>query len=204
MLYVGLLADYVDTELLRGIARLPARLVLVGPDRSMAESVFGTPLPPNVEALGWLGPGDFERVVSSAWVGVVPYVPAHPRVLKSNPDKVYDYLLGGLMVVATPIDSLTEVPGLMLSQGRGFVDVVRKALDRYSSDVARHQRALGRLYSADAFAGEFLNRLSTLYQPTAMSAVTTGSHTEAFFNINRARQKFRAWRSSRSRGAGSR
>jgi len=159
VVYVGLDHDYVLAPILRGIAGLPVRLLLVGCDSVSAARLFGGRIPPNVEPLGWLQGADFGAAVARAWVGIVPYDSSNPRVIQSNPDKVYDYLLAGLAVVSTPVDALRDVPGVVQAPADRFVNRVRDAVDRFSPSFSETQRAYGAPYSADRFAARFIDMI---------------------------------------------
>jgi hypothetical protein len=156
IVYAGGAHVYVLPVLLRSLAKLPARLLLVGLDRNAAKSVFGTPVPRNVEALGWLSGSAYSRAIARGWVGVVPYDPDHPRVRQSNPDKPYDYLLGGLCAITTPVPALERVAGVSTVQSFELVDAVRAALTSYGPGIRERQRAVGREHSADRYAERFL------------------------------------------------
>lgn len=159
IVYVGLDQAYLVRDLLRGLATLPARLLLVGCDDRAASTIFGGPPPTNVEPTGWLAGDAFARAVCRGWVGVMPYDSAHPRVHQSNPDKVYDYLMAGLRVVATEVPALAQVPGITVAHPDDFISVVRHALQEYGPDVGRRQQELGRAYSPENFASEFMSRV---------------------------------------------
>jgi len=156
IVYAGGAHVYLLRDLLRSLATLGAHVLLPGLDRAAAKSVFGTSLPRNVEPLGWLSGSAYPRAIARGWVGVVPYDHAHPRVRQSNPDKPYDYLLGGLCAITTPVPALAGVDGVCTVAPNQFVDAVRAALGSYGPEVRERQRAAGREHSADRYADRFL------------------------------------------------
>jgi hypothetical protein len=160
VVYAGGAHPYVAREGLRAVARLEARLLLVGCDAADARSIFGGRVPDNVEPLGWLAGDAFARAIGRGWVGIVPYDPEHPRVVQSNPDKPYDYLLAGLTAIATPVPALAGVPGVLTVPPERLADAVGTALAAYGPDVRARQRAAGRLFAADAYADRFIEFLS--------------------------------------------
>lgn len=159
IVYAGGAHIYVLPGLLRTLAKLPARLLLVGLDHTAAESVFGLSIPRNVQPLGWLSGSAYSRAIARGWVGVVPYDPDHPRVRQSNPDKSYDYLLGGLSVITTPVPAIERLDGVRAVRPGEFVVAVRDALASYGPEVRERQRAAGRQHSADRYADRFLSFL---------------------------------------------
>ena len=128
IVYVGLDQPYLLREQVRRLARLPARLLLVGCDARAAFSIFGGPPPGDVEPLAWLNGDAFARAICRGWVGVLPYDPTHPRVRQSNPDKVYDYLMAGLQVIATEVPALVDAPGITTVRPEDLEGAVRGAL----------------------------------------------------------------------------
>ncbi len=162
IVYVGLDQPYLLREQVRRLARLPARLLLVGCDARAAFSIFGGPPPGNVEPLAWLSGDAFARAICRGWVGVLPYDPTHPRVRQSNPDKVYDYLMAGLQVIATEVPALVDAPGITTVRPEDLEGAVRGALAAHGPEVAQTQRQLGTKYSPQRFADEFLLKVVTV------------------------------------------
>lgn len=159
LLYVGGDWEYLDEQLLRDVAMLPAHLLLVGLDPAAARTIWHGELPDNVEPLGWLTGPSFAEAVSRAWVGLIPYDSRNQRVLQSHPDKTYDYLLAGLRVVTTPIEALAEQPGVTIAARGQYRSAVADALSSYGPEVARRQREFGLSHSAESYAQSFMERV---------------------------------------------
>jgi hypothetical protein len=159
VVYVGGDWEYLNAQLLRAVAALPARLLLVGLDAAAARTIWQGAYPANVEPLGWLSGLSFARAVSRAWVGVIPYDSGNQRVIQSHPDKTYDYLLAGLRVVTTPIEALAGQPGITVAESGEFCAMVGDALSSYGLEVSKRQRELGLPHSAESYARSFMERV---------------------------------------------
>ncbi len=159
VVYVGGDWGYLDGQLLRNVAALPARLLLVGLDAAATRTIWRGAFPANVEPLGWLTGRSFAKAVSRAWVGVIPYDSKNQRVIQSHPDKTYDYLLAGLRVVTTPIEALAGQPGITVAEPEEFRSTVADALSSYGPGVAKRQRELGLAHSAESYARSFTERV---------------------------------------------
>ena len=172
IVYIGLDHEYMLSELMRSCAKLPARIILIGCDTNTAKRIFGNTIPGNVEPLGWLAGKEFGRAVARGWVGIVPYDPEHQRVIQSNPDKICDYLLGGLMVVSTPIPEFRARAGVVVANADRFRQSVGDSLDRYSPALASRQREIGLLGSSEAYVERFLRALENWMSGQELQAGT--------------------------------
>jgi len=101
--YVGSVNAALDVTLVRDIAETcqrPVHMIGMGTTGSLGAAVH---------ALGWRAAGDIPFELSDAAVGLVPYV-TDAFGQGVYPTKVYDYLLAGAPVLATPLPSLEELP----------------------------------------------------------------------------------------------
>ncbi len=118
--YVGGLHQWVDQDLLRGVAeRMPdVSFVLVGPEQTDVSTLRGIP---NITLLGQRAHAEVPAYVKAFDVGLVPYKIAD---YTSNvyPTKLNEYLSMGIPVVAT---DLAEIRRFNVHHG----DIVRVAAD---------------------------------------------------------------------------
>ena len=137
--FFGLLAPWVDTNLLRILARaLPqASIVLIGPTWSDFPAPGGAP---NLHSLGPRSYADLPRYAAHFDVGLIPFrqdrLTAHV-----NPLKLLEYLALGLPVVSTPLPDLERVAHVVYQAARSdeFVERVKLALAE-RTPALRHLR----------------------------------------------------------------
>lgn len=126
--FFGLISDWVDVDLIAGIAdRFPdGSIVLVGKvtmDVSQLESK------PNVHLLGQKRYEDLPKYCKSWDVAIIPFK-LNELTLNFNPLKTREYLAAGLPVVSTAMPEV-EVMGqcLIANDVGGFVAQINKALE---------------------------------------------------------------------------
>jgi len=142
-LYGGAAYDWFDDDLLSETARmLPGvEFVLVGPAcRRVASRRF----PPNVTLLGRRSYGVFPRYVASADCAVLPW--RRGRFSEhADPIVLYELLLCGLPVVATPFPAAVERGDLVRTadEPETFAGAVRDALDERDTALAGRRVAFG-------------------------------------------------------------
>ena len=133
--FYGSIADWVDLELIAGIARRRPdwTIALIGPVSRDTDAL--DPLP-NVHLLGRRPHRMLPAYCRSFGVGLIPYL-IDERSPYVNPVKLREYLSAGLPVVSTPVDEV-------LSQGSlcavavdvdGFVEAIEEALASDSTQV---------------------------------------------------------------------
>jgi glycosyltransferase involved in cell wall biosynthesis len=147
--FFGLIADWVDTELMVRVAqRFPAAsLVILGKATTDVLSLEGLP---NVYLLGRKPYHDLPGYCKGFDVALMPFR-INQLTLNSNPLKVREYLAAGLPVVSTPIPEV-EVLGLcrIAASPENFLREVEAALANpgpswQRSDAIRHESWEARL-----------------------------------------------------------
>lgn len=125
--FFGLIADWVDTELMAHVARsFPEGSVVVIGKSTTDTSVLEAE--PNVHMLGRKPYADLPAYCKGFDVSLMPFR-LNELTLNANPLKVREYLAAGLEVVSTPIPEV-EVLGMCRIAGDpdAFVREVREAL----------------------------------------------------------------------------
>jgi glycosyltransferase involved in cell wall biosynthesis len=137
--FIGLLADWVDLALLRGLAlaRPEWSIVLVGRPATDVTPVRGLP---NVHLLGQKAYTALPRYCRGFDVGIIPFL-SNELTLRANPLKLREYLAAGLPVVSTSIPEVARYDGLVhLADGLdAFVAGIEAALDERSEAMARRR-----------------------------------------------------------------
>lgn len=131
-MYVGSLDERIDVGALGSLAReMPqATVLLVGPllDGDHLEPLRGLQ---NVEIREPLGRDAVAALIRTADVGLIPHV-SSPLTRAMSPLKLYEYLAGGLPVVAAdlpPVHGVGADVG-MVEPGGDYAPAVREALRR--------------------------------------------------------------------------
>lgn len=109
MLYVGALDGRIDRLVMKQLANAwpEASIVLVGP-RSGAGSIDELATLPNVTVRPRVARSEFSGLVAAADVGLIPHVRT-TQTEAMSPLKLYEYLAGGLPVVATELQGTSGV-----------------------------------------------------------------------------------------------
>lgn len=132
---VGQIDERVDQGLLTHVARARPgwRIALAGRVKA-AVDVSALEAEPNILLLGYQDYADLPSVLGAADVCIVPYH-LTPLTHGCNPLKAWEYLATGRPVVATPLNALLPMDGLVtLAEGR---DAFLGALDAAVADPAR-------------------------------------------------------------------
>ncbi len=137
--FIGLLADWVDLALVRGLAlaRPEWSIVLVGRPATDLAPVRGLA---NVHLLGQKAYTALPRYCRGFDAGIIPFL-RNELTLRANPLKLREYLAAGLPVVSTPIPEVARYDGLVhLADGvDAFLAGIEAALDERSGAMARRR-----------------------------------------------------------------
>jgi glycosyltransferase involved in cell wall biosynthesis len=138
--FYGSIDDWVDLELIAGIARLRPdwTIALIGPAHSDVSPVAGLP---NVRLLGRRPHSELPAYCKGFSVGLIPYR-IEERTPFVNPIKLREYLSAGLPVVSTPVHEVVRLGELcaIASDAEGFVSAIEESL-RSDGPEARRRRS---------------------------------------------------------------
>jgi teichuronic acid biosynthesis glycosyltransferase TuaH len=145
-IYVGTLAERIDTSLLEAVADHGVKVLLVGGQRATSSWSDGVRLldHPNVEHVGHRPYEELPAYLGTAAVGLVPYrTDGYNR--RSFPLKILEYLAAGLPVVSSdlPAARWLGTPHVHIARdSRHFAQLVAAASLRKDTPEARAQRML--------------------------------------------------------------
>jgi len=135
--FFGLLADWVDLDLVRAMALARSRwsFVLVGKQATGLGAVRGLP---NVHLLGQKPFAQLPAYCRGFDVGIIPFRTSD-LTLRANPLKLREYLAAGLPVVSTPLPEVARyAPLVRLADGApAFIESVAAALGERSPALDR-------------------------------------------------------------------
>jgi len=135
--FIGLLADWVDLDLVRALATARPRwsFVLVGKEATGVGVLRGLP---NVHLLGQKPYALLPAYCRGFDVGIIPFRTSD-LTLRANPLKLREYLAAGLPVVSTPLPEVARYRTLVhLAEGTtGFIRAIEAALDERSPALDR-------------------------------------------------------------------
>ncbi len=135
--FFGLLADWVDLDLVRAIAMARPRwsFVLVGKQATGVGAVRGLP---NVHLLGQKPYALLPAYCRGFDVGIIPFR-TNDLTLRANPLKLREYLAAGLPVVSPPLPEVARYrPFVHLAEGAtGFIRAITAALGERSPALDR-------------------------------------------------------------------
>lgn len=106
--FVGVVGDWVDVELVAGLARQrpDASIVMIGPEATPRGSAA------SCRNIHWLGSRDHRSLpayLKSFDVGLIPFRPV-PVAHNANPIKLYEYLAAGVPTVSTSMPAVKSMP----------------------------------------------------------------------------------------------
>jgi glycosyltransferase involved in cell wall biosynthesis len=170
--FFGLLADWVDLDLVRAVAtaRPDWSFVLVGKEATGVGSVRGLP---NVHLLGQK-PYDLLPAYCRGFdVGIIPFRKSD-LTLRANPLKLREYLAAGLPVVSTPLPEVARYRTLVhLAEGTdGFTQAISAALRERSPESDRARATAMQAESWEARVAEIEGHIAR----TAQRGVLPASH----------------------------
>jgi hypothetical protein len=145
--FFGLVADWIDLELVRAVAdRYPrASVVLVGKVATSTAALEGAP---NVHFLGRKSYAALPAYCRGFDVAITPFR-LNELALAANPLKAREYVAAGLPNVCTDLPELRAIPGCTIAQGReAFVEEVGRWLNRGGPDPARSALVRGEGWEA--------------------------------------------------------
>ena len=160
--FFGLLADWVDLPLVRGLAlRRPEwSFVLVGKAATNLGPVQGLP---NVHLLGQKPYAALPAYCRGFDVGLIPFR-TNELTVRANPLKLREYLAAGLPVVSTALPEVAVYKDLVhLADGvDGFEAAIEVALSARSLDVTRRRVDAMRAESWESRVAQISEIVSTL------------------------------------------
>ena len=137
--FFGQLADWVDLELVRALARARPEwsFALVGRATTDLEPLRGLP---NVHLLGPKPYSVLPNYCRGFDVGIIPFR-TNELTVRANPLKLREYLAAGLPVVATPLPEVARYDGLVyVADGPdAYLTQIEAALRESSSEAARRR-----------------------------------------------------------------
>jgi hypothetical protein len=141
VMFGGAAYSWFDWHLLRDVAELRPDwdFVLVGP---LGRDVAADSMPPNVTAVGRRGYDEFPWYVAAADVCVLP-LRLNESSHNCDPIVLYEYLLCGKPVVATPFPAALEHGGMVrtASGPGGFAAEIALALEQDTTEESMRARA---------------------------------------------------------------
>lgn len=148
------------------------RIVLCGDGERFPELKQRAVATPSIVMPGWMGATQIETLKQRSQIGLLPY-PSSPDYTKSMPNKVFDYLTGGLPILTC----LTGVTGdLVMARKCGWLYANHDAaalaahLSRLAANpaeiavAAENCRETAGEYSADNIYSEFRQRLQRMVE----------------------------------------
>jgi glycosyltransferase involved in cell wall biosynthesis len=107
--FVGVVGDWVDVELIAGLARQrpDASIVVIGPVATSRGSAGA------LKNVHWVGPRNHQALpayLKSFDVGLIPFRQV-PLTHNANPIKLYEYLAAGVPTVSTSLPAVQAMPG---------------------------------------------------------------------------------------------
>lgn len=145
--FFGLLADWVDVELVRAVADAFPRgsVVLLGKVQTSLASLAGAR---NVHLFGRRPYADLPAWCKGFDVALMPFV-ENELAAASNPLKVREYLAAGLPVVSTPIPEVEQLGLCRIASGPvAFVAAVKEALESPGPSPTRSAAVAGDSWEA--------------------------------------------------------
>jgi hypothetical protein len=147
--FFGLVADWIDLELVRAVAdaQPAASVVLIGKVVTSTAPLDGAR---NVHLLGRRPYAELPGYCRGFDVAITPFR-RNALALAANPLKAREYVAAGLPNVCTDLPELRVVPGCTVARSRGaFLAEVGRALGRGGPDAARSALIRGESWEAKA------------------------------------------------------
>lgn len=166
--FIGLLADWVDLDLLRALAqaRPDWSFALIGKSSTDLAAVRELP---NIHILGQRPFSALPAYCRGIDVGIIPFR-INQLTLRANPLKLREYLASGLPVVSTPMPEVARfAPPVHLAEGpAAFLTGIEAALAETERDeTARRRRMLS--MRAEGWEGR-VEEISRLIRDRALAA----------------------------------
>ncbi|NWF71280.1 MAG: glycosyltransferase [Chloroflexi bacterium] len=128
ILYVGMIAEWFDTELLlRAAAALPTySFILVGPSRIPLDALKAAP---NIHVMGGRPFAAMPHYMHACDVGIMPFKKT-ALTQTISPIKIFEYLASGLATVSVRLHELESLasPTLLTDTADDFIDAIRQAV----------------------------------------------------------------------------
>jgi glycosyltransferase involved in cell wall biosynthesis len=158
--FFGLLADWVDLDLVRtlALARPDWSFVLVGKQATGVGVLRGLP---NVHLLGQKPYALLPAYCRGFDAGIIPFR-TNELTIRANPLKLREYLAAGLPVVSTPLPEVARYRGLvhLAEDVTGFLQAITTALGERSAALDRARAAAMESESWDARVAEIERHIS--------------------------------------------
>ena len=171
ILFMGLLAPWVDVELLAAVARAypDASLVLLGPVRTEVQALRQEP---NTYFLGQQPYADIPRYLAHCDVALIPFR-QNSLTQFVNPLKLLEYMAAGLPVISTPLPHLTTFDDLVhcARTSDEFVEQVGRALRNFSPEARARCIAVAQENSWDRRAEQFSHYVQNTMRTRASQLV---------------------------------
>ncbi len=159
--FFGLLADWVDLDMIAALARARPTwsFALVGKSQTDLSMLQGLP---NVHLLGQQPYTSLPGYCRGFDVGLIPFR-MNELTLRVNPLKMREYLAAGLPVVSTPLPEVVRYNGLVriATNEAGFVQAIEAALAGRSPAEDRQRVEAMRQEGWDARVGEMSDIIQT-------------------------------------------
>jgi hypothetical protein len=171
--FFGLVADWIDLDLVRAVADAHPRasVVLLGKVTSPTRALEGAP---NVHLLGRKPYATLPAYCRGFDVALTPFK-VNALALAANPLKAREYVAAGLPNVCTDLPELRAIPGCTVAPTReAFVAAVGRALERGGPDPARS--ALVRGESWEAKVEEIARHVAAVERRGPVPAVLQPAH----------------------------
>ena len=145
--YYGALADWLNIDLIEGLARdIPrASIVLIGLDNNPRLKTLATKYP-NIHLLGEKPYIELPKYLAYFDVCLIPFK-LNKLIQATNPVKIYEYFASGKPVVSTSIPELLPYKKMiyLTDDVIGFTRAVKKALAERSSSLKRDRQQVAKL-----------------------------------------------------------
>ena len=141
----------VDFQLLRDLLMAGVKVDLAGPvaqGGGDAEELLQELVAMGAEYHGMLTLASLSELMAGSSVGLIPYE-LNSYTKGVSPLKVYEYLAAGLLVVSTPVPSVTHIPRHVVVAGsrENFVQAVLSGLTPAERDIRNERAQLARRHS---------------------------------------------------------
>lgn len=173
--FVGIVGEWVDLDLVAGIARSrpDASVVMIGPEMISRGPCAGLP---NIH---WLGGRSHQVLPDYLQCFDVALIPFKQTALtyNANPIKLYEYLAAGVPAVCSTLPSVKQVPrSVWLADHVG--DMVRCCDEAFACNTSADRRARSRAMQSESWTAR-LEQISTHLEDAKTTRVMKAAHPVA-------------------------